>query len=271
LTAQRQGAAPAARRGVAWWWARGLELLFPNRCAACEVPLWEAPNGWFCAPCWRGVALPERGVCACCGVPLPGLDGLAAPAFPPAEAAAFAPLPAAGATCLECRKARPPFDRARALGVYDGALKEGVKLLKYGHQTALAHALVAVSPCPGPLWVVDVVAPVPLHPSRLRKRGYNQSAWLARALGERVGLPVEDLLERAVATRPQVGLNRQARAANVKGAFVVPRPDRVAGRTVLLVDDVITTGATAAACAGTLKAAGAERVHVWAVARQGLA
>lgn len=261
MRAQKQGFAEVPRRGLRGWWARGLEVLFPARCAVCEAPLQGAPNAWFCEACWGKVAPPGVGGCARCGVPLPALGPAAGPGLAG---------PAEGWTCVECHRAPPPFDLARAVGAYDGALAAGVRLLKYRHQTGLAQALVAAAPSPGVLWAVDVVAPVPLHPGRLRRRGYNQSAWLARAVARRAGLATEDLLARTRATTTQVGLNREARARNVKGAFRAERPERVAGRTVLLVDDVITTGATAAACARALKAAGAERVHVWAVARQGL-
>jgi ComF family protein len=266
--AQKPGLVSAPPGALKRWWARGLEVLFPARCAACETPLNGAPNAWFCAVCWGKVALPEAGVCVRCGIPLAALNPSAAPVFPAPQGAG---PPESEWTCLACQKAPPPFDRARTLGVYGGALAAGVGLLKYRHQTGLAAALVGRAAASGvpDLWRVDVVAPVPLHASRLKSRGYNQSAWLARAVARRTGLAAEDLLARTRATRPQVGLKRTERAANVKGAFCVERPGRVAGRVVLLVDDVITTGSTAAACARVLKKAGAARVHVWAVARQG--
>jgi ComF family protein len=266
--AQKPGLIPAPPGALKRWWARGLEVLFPARCAACEAHLDGAPNAWFCAACWGKVAPPQAGGCARCGIPLAALSPSAAPVFPAPQGDGTAE---AGWTCLECQKAPPPFARARTLGVYGGALAAGVRLLKYRHQTGLAEALVsrAAASEVSELWRVDVVAPVPLHAGRLKRRGYNQSAWLARAVGKRVEVRPEDLLTRTRATRPQVGLKRAEREANVKGAFAVERPDRVAGRVVLLVDDVITTGSTAAACARALKKAGAARVHVWAVARQG--
>jgi ComF family protein len=234
--------------------ARALEVLFPARCATCEAPLKGAPNPWFCRTCWDALPRYGAGVCDACGRPIEA-DGL-----PP------------GWRCGDCLKAAAPFARARALGPYRGTLAEAVRLLKYGERPALARALVDridLESAPPDLWDVDVVLPVPLHGRRLRLRGYNQSAHLALALARRLGRPApEGVLERTRATRPQVGLRRPERAANVRGAFRVGRAAAVAGRRVLLVDDVITTGATIRACARALKAAKAARVTVWAAARQ---
>jgi ComF family protein len=175
--------------------------------------------------------------------------------------------------CGTCMTKAPPFELARALGPYDGTLAEAVKLLKYAGQTGLAPVLVdRLDPQAHPpeVWDVDAVIPVPLHVHRLRARGYNQAARLARALARRIDRPLaDDVLARVVATAPQVGQDHAARARNVRNAFRVERPDRVRGRTLLLVDDVITTGATAQACARALRRAGAVRVYVWTVARQG--
>jgi ComF family protein len=234
--------------------ARALELLFPARCAACKAPLEGAPNPWFCQPCWTGLPLYGAGVCDHCGHPIEADD-----------------LPA-GWRCGACLKTAPPFARARSLGPYRGTLAEAVRLLKYGDRPGLARALVGridLGSAPPDLWDVDIVLPVPLHGRRLRERGYNQSARLALALARCLGHAApEGVLERTRATRPQVGLKRAERAVNVRGAFRVARGARVAGRRVLLVDDVITTGATIGACARALMAARAARVTVWAAARQ---
>jgi ComF family protein len=246
--------APAPSGALRRLSARALELLFPARCASCEAPLKGAPNPWFCTPCWAGLTLYGAGVCDRCGRPI--------------EAGG---LPA-GWRCGDCLKAVPAFARARSLGPYRGTLAEAVRLLKYGDRPGLARALVGridLESAPADLWDVDVVLPVPLHGRRLRQRGYNQSAHLALALARRLGHPApEGVLERTRSTRPQVGLKRAERAANVRGAFRVARGARVAGLRVLLVDDVITTGATIGACAKALKAARAARVTVWAAARQ---
>jgi ComF family protein len=114
----------------------------------------------------------------------------------------------------------------------------------------------------------ELLVPVPLHPGRERERGYNQALLLARRVGRAWGVPVcADALERTLATRPQTELSAEARRANVRGAFSLRRPEPVAGRHVALIDDVVTTGSTAAACARCLEAGGASRVGVLAVAR----
>jgi len=194
------------------------------------------------------------GVCDRCGCPIEAGD------LPP------------GWRCGDCLKVDSAFAQARALGPYRGTLAEAVRLLKYGDRPGLARALVGridLGSAPPDLWDVDIVLPVPLHGRRLRLRGYNQSAHLALALARRLGRPApEGVLERTRPTRPQVGLKRPERAANVRGAFRVALGGLVAGRRVLLVDDVITTGATITACAKALRAAKAARVTVWAAARQ---
>lgn len=247
-------AAPARRGALRRLSARALELLFPARCATCAAHLQGAPNPWFCAACWTGLPAYGAGVCDACGCPIEAAD------------------PPPGWRCGDCLKAAAPFARARALGPYRGTLAEAVRLLKYGDRPGLAPALVGridLGSAPPDLWDVDLVLPVPLHGRRLRLRGYNQSARLALALAGRLGHPApEGVLERFRPTRPQVGLRRPERAANVRGAFRVARPEAVAGRRVLLVDDVITTGATIGACAKALRAAKAARVTVWAAARQ---
>jgi ComF family protein len=233
---------------------RVLELLFPARCAACGAHLTGAPNAWFCAACWKALPLHGGSLCDVCGVPIE------ADVLPP------------GWRCGPCVASPPRFARARALGPYRDALAEAVRLLKYRDRPGLAGALVeriAWDEAPADLWDVDLILSVPLHGRRLRLRGYNQSAHLARALAARIGRPApEGVLVRTRATPPQVGLSRPRRAANVRGAFRVAGAERVAGARVLLVDDVFTTGATLAACTKALKAAGAARVTVWTAARQ---
>jgi ComF family protein len=113
----------------------------------------------------------------------------------------------------------------------------------------------------------SVLVPVPLHPRRLRQRGFNQSQLLARALGRLAGLPVADALARRVETATQTGLSAAARRRNVEGAFRAVRPAAVGGRVVVLVDDVLTTGATARACARALRDAGASAVRLLTLAR----
>jgi ComF family protein len=145
-----------------------------------------------------------------------------------------------------------------------------VRRLKYQQERHLATPLAALlldCLAARPL-AVDVLVPVPLDPARGRERGYNQAALLAAPVAKALGLPaLPDVLQRTRPTRPQVGLNAGERRANVRGAFACGNPSAVAGRRVLLVDDVMTTGATLEACADALTAAGAAQVYGLVVAR----
>lgn len=155
------------------------------------------------------------------------------------------------------------------LGAYAGPLGRAVRALKYRGATRsaawLGRSLAGQVKRAG--WTPDVVCPVPLHASRRRQRGYNQAALLSRALATALGTPHREALERLRVTPPQARLSREARSANVAGAFRAAAGADVRGRCVLLVDDVLTTGATLRACAVALRAAGAGTVLAAVVAR----
>ncbi len=233
---------------------RGLEWLFPADCAACETPLKNAPCGWFCEDCWRQLAAPYGPVCDLCGLRFESRE------ITPAS------------HCGDCIKAPPAFDRARVMAPYDGVAGKALRLLKYASYPAVARALVAqadLAQAPAELWRVERVVPVPIHPNKLRSRGYNQAGRLATALAQRIGVPMDDgLLFRQGPQLSQVGLRRAARQRNVRSAFRLAEGANVDGLRLLLVDDVMTTGATLSACARVLKRAGARRVMAWSVARQ---
>lgn len=132
----------------------------------------------------------------------------------------------------------------------------------------LADLLVAMGPAGLPAGPPDMIAPIPLHRSRERERGFNQALLLARRLGRVWALPVRaDAVARPIPTRPQTDLTARERRANVRAAFTVVRPELVSGRHVLVVDDIFTTGSTASACAAALRSAGAATVGVLTVAR----
>jgi ComF family protein len=176
--------------------------------------------------------------------------------------------------CLACAEKRPHFFRAAAYGPYDGELRELIHLLKYEHIEPASRILGRMLAEAIQKLNVDVdsvmVITVPLHRSKRRERGFNQAELIARAALKRYSTRAElslVALERTRSTVSQIGLTRPQRAENIRGAFRVKHLNRVAGREVLLVDDVLTTGTTANECARVLLKAGAARVWVATVAR----
>jgi ComF family protein len=224
-------------------------------CAACEGVLDQPLGGCVCRSCWAAVRPITPPVCDACGDPL-----ARQPPIPPSPSR---PL------CLACGRQRSTVTRARAIGEYDGALREIVHALKYGGRRSLARPLAARMRDRGAdlLAEVDCVVPVPLHWRREYARGFNQ----ARELCRHLGLPVVEALIRARHTRAQVELAADRRRFNVAGVFRARRhwfgAPRIRGMTVLLVDDVSTTGATLDSCAGALKDAGAADVFALTAAR----
>jgi competence protein ComFC len=242
------------------------DWILPRHCRLCETPAAEA----MCAACRANLEVIHGPVCEQCG-------------------ALLTPEGAALARCAACRTSGG--SRAPAVGVcaFRGLARRAVHQLKYGGVTALAAPMAAVMAG----WVAarsavagtdggrggafgllargeaDVVLGVPLHPRRERERGFNQSALLAAELGRLLQLPdAAHALERVRETPPQVGLDARDRGANVRRAFEVADARPIDGRIVLLVDDVLTTGATLHECAETLRRAGADRVVGLAFARQ---
>jgi ComF family protein len=230
---------------------RVLDWLLPRCCEVCAAELPAGAPPALCVSCRASIVPPPHPLCPRCGLPLSA--------------------PSAG--CPPCLAAAPSFDSARALGLYRPAgdghnpLAIAIHALKYRRRRCVAAALgeLLALACTAPADVV--VVPVPLHPTRLRARGYNQAFLLARVLAHHRRLELSHPLERVRDTAPQRSLGRRARLANLRAAFRIARAERVRGRRVLLVDDVLTTGATADACAGVLRAAGATGVDVYTVGR----
>jgi len=215
-----------------------LELVFPPRCAACGEPVSAEP---FCAVC-DGAVDPVPAGCARCGQPGPD------------------PL------CGACLASPPAFDAVRAAGLFGGPLADAVHAFKYGGRPALARPLGAWLARRSPLPEGAVVVSIPLARARRVSRGYDQAALLADALARSAGRKrAVAALRRVRETPPQVGKTREERARNVARAFEASAA--VAGRDVVLVDDVVTTGATADAAAAALRRAGARSVVVVALAR----
>jgi ComF family protein len=180
--------------------------------------------------------------------------------------------------CGLCQRMEHPFVKAAAYGSYEGGLRDLIHMLKYqGVRPAanvlgrmLAEVLDALRPSIGDAPLMAV--PVPLHKSKLRQRGFNQSEMVAKialklAASSETYTLIPDLLERTRDTQSQIGLTRHQRRENLRGAFRVTRPEEITGRDVLLIDDVFTTGTTASECARILRKAGASRVWVVTVAR----
>ncbi len=230
-----------------------LDTLLPPRCLTCEATVERQAQ--LCGPCWARIRFVAEPMCGCCGLPF---------AFDVGGGGAL--------LCADCIREPPRYRKARAVMVYDDASREAVLAFKHGDRTDAAPAFGGWLARAGAELLAEAhcLVPVPLHPARLFHRRYNQSALLAHAIARVTGKPVlSDALQRTRNTPTQGALSRSARLANVRGAFRM-RPRRVANirdRRIVLVDDVMTTGATVEACAAILVAAGAAHVDVLTLAR----
>jgi ComF family protein len=227
-------------------WRGFVDLVTPSLCLSCGAPVGEPAS--LCVSCWGRLKLIEEPVCDALGTP-------------------FAYDQGEGALSAAALSDPPPWDRARAAVLFEDEAAKLVHALKYRDRPEAGLLMARMMARAGRRLTAsaDVILPVPLHRWRLWTRRFNQSAFLAQRISALSGTPWRhDVLVRARRTRTQVGLDQEARRKNVRNAFVVP-PDllaAVAGRSVLLVDDVRTTGATAEACALALRKAGAARVSL---------
>lgn len=229
-----------------------LDLLFPPVCHLCKAPVPEAGELHLCEACLGAMTPITSPLCPRCGVPHGTEGGIDHP-------------------CGSCILTPPPFDAARGALLYVGPVQELIHRHKYGHKAHLRRplALLAIRHLTSFVQSVspDAMVPVPLHRIRLRERGFNQAVLMGDLLARQWRLPLlRDALRRVRPTVAQVTLSGQERRANVRGAFAVVDSDRVAGKRVLLLDDVATTGSTVAECARVLKGAGANAVFVATVA-----
>lgn len=241
----------ALKEGCEIVWQGLLDLLYPPRCLLCETELEE---GCLCISCIRAFQPLAPPFCDRCGVQV-----------------------RQAGVCEVCAEGAYPFyDGSAALAHFAGAIREAIHLLKYEERVALAEPLgdlLAEFVQKTPVFkgiAFDVVVPVPLHRSRLRQRGFNQAERLAQRIEKRNGIPLESReLVRLRATRSQASLLGDARRRNLTNAFGIRSTLPFEGKTVLLVDDVLTTMSTVSECARVLKAGGAQKVSVVALARGG--
>jgi len=231
-------------------------LVFPDNCRVCGRALDTLSRIPVCTGCLsRPEPLDAEFFCVCCRTPF--LNRF--------------PLDAEG-RCAICRSGMRGFDAAYCYGSYEGVLRQLIHLYKYACVKTLSRPLSAMLARALPRDEgFDAVIPVPLHWRRRWSRGFNQAALLARAVAQRSGIPYLSALHRTRATAVQAGLSNTMRRKNVASAFRVRRTGgfgrKLTGRRILLIDDVMTTGATAAACATALKRAGAARVSLLTIAR----
>ena len=222
-----------------------IDFALPARCAGCADVI-EEP-GVFCPSCWVKNLWLGDGGCARCGLPLEGTD---------AE------------TCARCLERPPPIDRIRAAVAYDDLPRSIALRLKYGRKVALARTMARyMAPLSGNWAGGAILVPVPLHRWRLWSRGCNQSGLVACELAKAWNLPLDQRsLRRIRRTVPLKGMSALQRRKAVAGAFTVAEGIRLDGRTVVLIDDVLTSGSTAEACARALRRAGAARIELicWA-------
>ncbi|MGB9864168.1 MAG: ComF family protein [Candidatus Saccharicenans sp.] len=227
-------------------------VIFPSTCKICGKFL-EGEEKVVCADCLSRAEIHRGEACQVCGR-----------FFYFKEGTSF--------VCHECLKEPPPFTRHRAVGSYSGILKQMIILFKYRQHESLKRPLTRLmrrSPEIQRLFEgLDLVIPVPLHPTRLKERGFNQAELLAEEISREVGIPVaRKVLIKRRKTLSQVSLEAEERKHNLSGAFSVRKAEKIAGKVILLVDDVFTTGSTCRECSRVLLEFGAKEVRVLTLAR----
>ena len=228
-----------------------LDFILPARCASCSAKI--ADHGYLCPACWGDLKPLAAPFCCHCALPFEFETGL-------------------GDECGSCMKDPPSFDWARAAVSYDDMGRGLVLRLKHGGTTAVVPAMAQMMARTVAGMPIDVLMPVPLHKRRMLSRRFNQSQLLSMTIARSLGLETDNFsLEKRKATASQGGLGRKARFKNVKASFAVgaDREGFIKEKNIVLVDDVLTTGATASACAKALKKAGAKSVGVVTFARVG--
>jgi ComF family protein len=229
------------------------DLIFPLRCITCDTLQEQRGPIPLCPSCREKIHFIRSPLCPRCGLPFPAAEG-------------------EDHLCGDCITTEKPYAVARAIGEYEETLLTAIHRFKYRGRTGIGEILGKImADFAAGIWdmkAFDRIVPVPLHRRRLRERGFNQAVILAREISKRFDLPLDlRSLRREIFTPPQVGLGREERSANVRGAFSAKHPEQIAGRRILLVDDVYTTGSTLAECTRVLIRANAESVAVLTLAR----
>ncbi|SPP63312.1 ComF family protein [Nitrospira lenta] len=231
-----------------------VRFFLPADCATCGVPLTTDPVPLFCTTCWETIAPLRLARCSQCDRPLPSPIALT---YSPTH------------RCHHCVVRPPAYAKAWTLYPYLPPLQDAICLFKYRGKVSLAKPLgqLLINALPAAL-DADLVIPVPLHPTRLREREFNQSLLLADQVATHLHLPLSFTnLVRSVPSEPQSTLSRKERMKNLRRAFIIRRPELVAQKRILLIDDVFTTGTTVNECAKVLRKAGADAIFVLTLAR----
>jgi ComF family protein len=236
-----------------------VDWLYPPRCRACSGSIQGRDSEYFCSTCWAHIQLVLHPSCTVCGRPFPDASG-------------------DDHTCGVCLARTPYFDRAHSWACYprepatEHPLRQVIQKFKYGRKVALGKPLgdLMARGCEEYLAEsgAEMIMPVPLHPRRLRWRGFNQSVLLARQIARAYDVPLDCFtLYRGKDTPPQTQLPEEERRKNMRGAFALTPQTSVKGKSILLVDDVYTSGATVNECSRVLKRGGASEVLVLTLAR----
>ncbi|HWN95831.1 MAG TPA: ComF family protein [Methylomirabilota bacterium] len=235
------------------WADAALGFFYPDVCQLCHAERATRDQGYVGARCRSQVRVIEPPFCDRCGLPFEGeIDSRF--------------------ECTNCREMELHFSAARSAVAARAPVLEAIHHYKYDGQMWFEEFLAELLIDGALQWCqddsCDVLVPVPLYPVKEREREFNQAERLARRLGAALNVPVDSrLLKRIIPTPTQTRLSRKQRADNMRSAFALRRPQKLAGKSVVLIDDVFTTGATTSACAKVLLKAGAENVSVWTVAR----
>jgi ComF family protein len=230
-----------------------VDLVFPPRCISCDQPLTGGQGRDFCVACYDRISFVRSPICLKCGIP-------------------FKSEEQKDHLCGDCLTSNTSFSAARCVGRYEETLLHCIHQFKYNEHLGAGKILGRLmAEYEYPTFTVadyTLVMPIPLHPKRLRQRGFNQALILARIIAKQHQRPVDFMaLKRQIYTEPQVNLGRNEREKNIRGAFKVADAGRIDGEKILLVDDVYTTGSTVNECAKVLMKAGAKDVGVLTLAR----